>query len=257
MKSLGLHGCMGVGLVLLGATGCVAQGFFQNLPPSLATVFEKTVFPEVGAAQAADLDRDGTAEVVVLTHSPVAGPSSTLVFQSLLMVFARARVAPGQFPYHLSATRAESASGPRAAHVTLRDVGGGPEPELVWLDRGPDEEGRYSRATILLYTPDHQPALGEVVRFEVREGWVRVHDLDEDGPSELLGFRVAEGQTVCDNLLLYDEDRWRDLSEVLKALGFADLRAFQAARGLQPSGWVTRELLEALKRDLSLAPIPE
>jgi hypothetical protein len=201
-----------------------------------------------------DLNLDGTDEVAILSHAPIAIPRSSqgiesVVFQSLLMLFERSPSTDpgGTFPYRLAATESEQGTSPKPAHVAIKNIGDDPDPEIVWLYGGPDSKGRYSKAIVYSFVRGSDRALREVARFETATGWVRVHDLDEDGVSEIIAFVEEGGETVCPDLLFCSAAGWSTLTEAIRNLGDPDIMAFQTRCGLSPTGRVTKDVLAAVK----------
>ena len=225
-----------------------------KLPAEIAEVFRNTLLPSVGKVEVIDLNLDGTDEIAILSHAPVAIPQpsqgiESVVFQSLVMLFERppSNDSGGSFPYRLVATKSEQGASPKPAHVAIRNVGDDPDPEIVWLYGGPDLMGRYSKAIVYSFVRGSDRALREVARFETASGWVRVHDLDEDGVSEIIEFVEEESETVCPDLLFCSAAGWITLSEAIRNLGDPDVMAFQTRCGLSPTGRITRDVLTEVK----------
>jgi hypothetical protein len=235
-------------------------GGLGPLPPAIASAFQQAALPSVGSSDAIDLDADGIPEVVLFSHAPIVVWSATaaaenVAYQSLLLVFRRVENQAEAFPYRLSTTKTLVGSVPKPAFLAVRDMGGDPRPELAWLEGGPDLEGRYHEAVLFNYDPNSEPKLIEVGRFSELDGWVRVHDLDGDGSAEIVGFISIDGKTVCPNLLFSTGSGWRTLEGEILRLGSPDIKTFQAAHSLEPTGRVTKELLIAVKKDLDMSPI--
>jgi hypothetical protein len=220
-----------------------------ELPERVASIFRDTLLPQTGLTQEVDLDGNGTEEILLVSHVPFYPPSEStsprLRFQTHLQVF-ELREGEG-FPYSPVASHAVDGAVPRPAHVTVEDLGEGPEPEIVWLEQGPDAEGRYAEAILFAYRGGQQ-GLVEKARFAQPGGWVRIHDLDRDGLSEIIGFEQGPEGTVCPNLLFYFEGRWTTVAEAVRAHGSPDIPSFQIQNGLETTGRVTRSLLEVLKQ---------
>lgn len=224
----------------------------SGLSPEIAKVFTDTLIPNLGICEARDLDGDGSEEIVVFSGVPLSedaneSESMTISFQNLLMVFRKRSEVEGAFPYQLSVKKSVTSLKPNPIHVTLEDMGGDSNPEVVWLEEGPDAKGRYAKAILYSYQGSEDPPLVERARFENPSGWVRVHDLDRDGVSEVIAFSEIEGQTICPDLLYFKEDRWTSLRTEIQYLGFGDIAAFQRSQSLEPDGRVTRELLVHFK----------
>jgi len=233
----------------------------SDLPEEVAKVIAETLIPSLGICETVDLDGDGTDEIVVFSGVPYSAEaddseSKTISFQNLLVIFRKGSSEAGAFPYRLSVMKSVSSPTPNPIHVTLENMGGAANREIVWLEGGPDPKGRYSKAILFSFFGNQDPPLVEVARFENPSGWVRVHDLDRDGVAEAIAFSEMEGQTVCPDLLFFQEDRWTSLRTEIQNLGFGDIAGFQSRCGLEPDGRVTRDLLTRFKSYRATGEVP-
>ena len=227
-----------------------------DLPPEIASVLEETLVPRLAGRFVTDLNLDGSKELLLLSHCPVlpsveAEATLDVAFQSLLMVFGERPGGEGDFPYRLVGLKAVLGKTPKPTHMTVQNMDEDQDLEIVWLQEGPDEEGRYSKAVILSYRPDTRPAVSEEAVFENPAGWVKVFDVDGDGSAEVVGFQEEGGSPVCKDLLFYGRSGWSSVGGALTALGAPDLESFQTQAGLAPTGKVTKEVLVALKGRLA------
>lgn len=253
-----------LGLVWLSILGTGTQVFSQapnsnwdRLPLEAREVLTDTLLPRITTSDLVDLDGNGSEEIVLMAQSPlVSGPEastlSDLLFQSLLMVFERTDSQDVTFPYRLTVLKSLTAALPKPAHLSFQDMGGDPNPEMVWLQGGPDSEGRYSEVVLYAYRSESPEPLFEVARLSLPEGWIRIYDLDNDGISEVVAFDRSEGQTICRDLLFSTPQGWRTLFSEIQRLGFPSVLAFQQQQGLEPNGKVSRAVFEKLKDVLQI-----
>jgi len=244
------------GLILAAAPIQADASFLDQLPEEVASVFENTVLPEVSAGHVVDLDANGTREVVFLSQATVvAGEDEHMEFQSMLMIFEEISVDGDWFPYRLAVMKSLSGDLPRPAHLAVKDMGGDSRPELVWLQGGPDEEGRYREAALFEYRPDVDGGLATVGIYSTNHGWVRIYDLDQDGASEVVAFSKQNGKTVCDDLFFHTGGGWSSLVSLVHQLGSPDINSYRARKNLPPGGNVNRDVLLAVKSDLNYSPV--
>jgi len=220
-------------------------------------VLSDTLLPRITTSDLVDLDGNGTEEIVLMSQSPlVARPDASslgdLQFQSLLMIFERTESQDRTFPYELTVMKSLIAPLPKPAHLSFQDMGGDENPELVWLQGGPDSEGRYSEVILYSYLKGNPDPLVEVARLSPNQGWIRIYDLDRDGTSEVVAFAESEGQTYCQDLLFSTPSGWTTLLAEIRKLGSVEVLAFQQQHGLEPNGKISRAVYEKVKEILQI-----
>ncbi len=234
---------------------------WDQIPIEAREVLTDTLLPRITTSDLVDLDGDGNEEIVLMSQSPlVSGPEATdlsdLLFQSLLMIFQRVDSPDQTFPYKLAVLKSLTAPLPKPAHLSFQDMGGEPTPELIWLQGGPDSEGRYSEVILYSYQSGAESPLVEVARLSPTEGWIRIYDLDSDGISEVVSFAETDGQTYCRDLLFSSPSGWTTVLSETQKLGAPDILTFQQQNGLEPNGKISRIVFEKLKEILQIPRSP-
>ena len=141
---------------------------------------------------------------------------------------------------------------PKPAHLSFQNMGGEVNPELVWLQGGPDSEGRYSEVILYSYRSGQADPMVEVARLALERGWTRIYDLDSDGVSEVVAFDVSEEQTYCKDLLFHAPFGYTTFLGELQKMGIPGVLAFQQQQGLEPNGKISRVVFEKLKEILEI-----
>ncbi|MCA9413276.1 MAG: hypothetical protein KC944_18830 [Candidatus Omnitrophica bacterium] len=235
---------------------------WDRLPIEAREVLSDTLLPRITTSDLVDLDGDGNEEIVLMSQSPlVSGPNasslSDLLFQSLLMIFERTGSADQTFPYRVTVMKSVTASLPKPAHLSFQNMGGDQSPELVWLQGGPDTEGRYSEVILYSYQSGLPDPLVEAARLTLEDGWVRIYDLDGDGVSEVVAFAVSDGQTYCKDLLFNTPNGYTTFLQEIRKMGVPEVIAFQQQQGLAPNGKISRAVFEKLKDVLQIPRIAQ
>lgn len=230
---------------------------WDRLPMEAREVVTDTLLPRIAVSDLVDLDGNGSEEILLMSQSALAPDAGAkglgdLMFQSLLMIFERVESQDQVFPYKLTVLKALSSKLPKPAHLSFQNMGGEAAPEIVWLQGGPDAEGRYSEAILYTYRSGLDDPLVEAARFSTPGGWIRLYDLDSDGASEAVAFAQRGTETVCEDVLFHASSDWITLMGAIRNLGFPDVQSFQVQHGLEPNGKISRPVFEKLKGVLGI-----